>query len=109
MTPEERYSKLAKSLLKHEGVTLPKDRKGFGSSALWIGGKIFAFLSSKGELIVKLPRDRVDELVASGNGARCDLGRGAMKEWIALNEKSNWLNAARESMGYVSKRQSPLN
>jgi TfoX/Sxy family transcriptional regulator of competence genes len=103
LTPKEKYSELAKKLLKLRGVSIPKDRKGFGSSALWAGGKMFAFLSSKNELILKLPKERVDALVASGNGARCDLGRGPMKEWIALNEKSNWLDTAKESMKFVSR------
>ena len=40
---------------------------------------------SRGELVVKLPRERVDELVETGAGHRFDPGHGRlMKEWIAL-------------------------
>jgi hypothetical protein len=107
MTPKEKYSELKKRLLKLDGVNVPKDKKGFGSSALWTGGKMFAFLSSKDQLIVKLPKDRVDALVASGNGVRCDMGRGPMNEWIAINEKSNWLGTAKESLKFVSQKRTP--
>ena len=67
MTPEERYTIIVRTLTRNPIVTRPKNKKGFGSSALWTGGKMFAFLSSKGELVVKLPRERVDTLVVSGS------------------------------------------
>ena len=55
-----------------------------GSDGLKTGGKFFAMVS-KGELVVKLPRERVDELVAAGAGHRFDPGHGRlMKEWVAL-------------------------
>ena len=72
---------------------------------------MFAFLSSKGELIVKLPSEKVDALTASGNGERSHPARGRpMKEWIALNEASKlkWLDLARESMDFVSQRKKPM-
>lgn len=48
------------------------------------GGKFFAMVV-KGELVVKLPRGRVDALVASGEGRRFDPGHGRlMKEWATL-------------------------
>jgi hypothetical protein len=47
-------------------------------------GKFFAFVRN-GELVVKLPRERVDELVASGEGGHFDRGQGKpMKEWATL-------------------------
>ena len=99
-----RYNEIARILVKHRGVSFPKDRKGFGSSALWVSGKMFAFLSSKDELVVKLPEDRVNALVKSGCGARCDPSHGRpMKQWLAINEKSDslWLTLAKESMEFV--------
>ena len=38
-------------------------RRGFGSGALKVNGKIFAMMSSKGKFVVKLPKKRVDDLV----------------------------------------------
>ncbi len=46
MTPEERYAIIARTLTRNLIVTRPKNNKGCGSSALWTGGKMFAFLSS---------------------------------------------------------------
>jgi TfoX/Sxy family transcriptional regulator of competence genes len=55
-----------------------------GSEGLKTGGKFFAMVS-RGELVVKLPRERVDELVEAGAGHRFDPGHGRlMKEWVAL-------------------------
>lgn len=49
---------------------------GFGrSEGLRVSGRIFAMLV-KGELVVKLPKGRVDELTASGVGHRSDPGHG---------------------------------
>jgi hypothetical protein len=56
----------------------------FGSTGLKVHGKTFAMLV-KGRLVVKLPSDRVDELLAAGAGDRFDPGHGRlMREWIAL-------------------------
>ena len=56
----------------------------FASDGLKTGGKFFAIVS-KGDLVVKLPAARVDELVAEGSGRRFDPGHGRqMKEWVSL-------------------------
>lgn len=83
-----------------------EDGKGFGAGALKVNGKIFAMMSSKGEFVVKLPKDRVDGLIASGEGKRFDPGQGKlMKEWIVVPAGSAaWIELAREACGFV-KRQ----
>jgi len=40
-------------------------KKGFGSSAHQVNGKIFAMISSRGSFVVKLPKHRVESLEAS--------------------------------------------
>lgn len=87
-------------------VTVPSaDGKGaFGASALKVDGRIFAMLSN-GELVVKLPRERVDGLVTSGAGQPFDTGRGrVMKEWvaIALGDSQSWSSLAEEARNYVA-------
>jgi hypothetical protein len=78
--------------------------KGFGSGALKVNGKIFAMMSSMGKFVVKLPKRRVEELVAAGHGERFDPGHGRlMKEWavVALGPE-HWAGLAKEARHFVS-------
>jgi hypothetical protein len=105
--PKQRYAKLVETITKHSAVKVGSAGRGFGSSALKINNKIFAMLSSKGDFVVKLPRIRVDSLVASESGERFDPGRGRlMKEWLAVEPTSDedWLALAEEAMHYVASR-----
>ncbi|MFX0077570.1 MAG: hypothetical protein ACFE96_19160 [Candidatus Hermodarchaeota archaeon] len=46
--------------------------------------KMFAMLS-KGNYVLKLPKDRVNELIKSGQGLPYDPGNGKiMKEWVII-------------------------
>lgn len=82
LAPEERFATIVGEFLSNVDVTPPSDGNGFGSSGLKFNNNIFAMLV-RGRLVVKLPRARVDELVASGDGEpfnpRHD-GRRFMKE-----------------------------
>ena len=103
ITPEERYVALVEEFLGEQDVE--QSGKGFGSDALKVRGKIFAMLS-QGRLVVKLPRQRVDALVASGDGERFDPRHDwrLMKEWLALAPSSQveWLSLAREARAFVA-------
>lgn len=58
----------------------------FSSTGLKTHGKTFAMLV-KGRLVVKLPRDRVEELLVAGAGDRFHPGhRRLMREWVSLAE-----------------------
>jgi len=106
MTVEERYAVLVESFLGRPDVV--QDGRGFGTSALKVGGKIFAMLSTRGEFVVKLSAGRVDALVASGDGERFDPGRGRqMKEWLALRPASSldWATLAGEALMFVAGRR----
>jgi hypothetical protein len=102
MTAEDRYAELVRAFLGQPGVS--QQGRGFGSSALRIGGSIFAMLSSRGAFVVKLPRRRVDELVAAGDGDRFDPGHGRlMKEWLEVRPGSSleWASLASEAKAFV--------
>lgn len=105
ITPEERYARLVETFLDTGQVTLGSPGKqGFGSSALWTSDRIFAMLV-RGRLVVKLPRQRVDALVAAGAGEQFEPGRGRrMKEWLSVAPASEglWLPLAREAMTFVA-------
>ena len=65
----------------------------------------------RGALVVKLPKQRVDELVRAGEGTSFDANKGKpMKEWLRLDPRSqlSWASLAREALDYVTpKQQSP--
>lgn len=71
----------------------------FGSDGLKFDGKVFA-MEVKGRLVVKLPAERVGELVAAG-AERFDPGHGRlMRQWASVGEAGNadWLALAREAL-----------
>jgi hypothetical protein len=103
MTPETRFEALVDELVGVAGVTPPGGGGGFGSHALRFHNKIFAMLV-RGRLVVKLPKARVDTLVAAGEGTRFDANKGTpMKEWLALDPASAlaWEPLAREALDFV--------
>jgi hypothetical protein len=107
MSPDEQFSKIVTSLKGLPKVSVGASRRGFGSSALCISKKIFAMISSSGRLVVKLPKQRVGELVAVGAGSRFEPSRGrVMNEWLAVDPDwgGDWLSLAREAMKFAGKK-----
>lgn len=106
MTPEQRYDQLAAKLSSTRGVTRITEGKGFGSSGqLKFDGRIFVMLV-RGELVLKLPRSRVDQLVEAGEGRRFDAGKGKpMREWLVLSptSKKQWLALAQAAVNFVKE------
>jgi len=109
LSAEDQFATIVEVLVNYPEVTVgTAGKKGFGSSALQVGGKIFAMINSKGNFVVKLPRQRVEALVASGAGERFDPGHGrVMKEWLALEPttQEQWLSLAREAMDFVASKR----
>jgi hypothetical protein len=100
---ERLFEDLAARLLTDPSVSRGT---GFGSSpGLRVDRKIFAMLGSDGELVVKLPREHVDELVASGTGARFDPRRDGrlMKEWVTVpaRHRDEWEQLVAEALRFV--------
>jgi hypothetical protein len=99
------WNRIEESELEVAGVTTGT---GFGRSAgLRIRGKIFAIYND-GELILKLPRDRVGELTASGKGRPWGPGTGRiMKEWVAVSAAASghWQALAAEARTFVGSGQ----
>jgi hypothetical protein len=60
LTPQERYEDLVDELSGEQGVAPPRGGSGFGRGALRYRRKIFAMFV-RGQLVLKLPRPRVDE------------------------------------------------
>jgi TfoX/Sxy family transcriptional regulator of competence genes len=100
-TPEQLWEPLAKAQLMRRGVT---SGTGFGANeGLRVSGKIFAMLV-QGELVVKLPKGRVDELVDLGTARRFDAGKGRpMKEWasVPVSASRRWKGLVEEARTFV--------
>ncbi len=125
LTPDERYAALVDALLGSTDVTLGAAGKtgfgaagktgfgaagktGFGAAALRVHGKIFAMLVTD-TLVVKLPRQRVDALIAAGEGERFAPRHDGrlMKEWVVVSPTSegDWLPLAREALAFVAAQR----
>lgn len=71
--------------------------------ALRVKSKSFAF-ATRGVLVLKLPRERIDALELGGHGQRMVMGKRAMKEWIAIpaSDRDLCLALAHEACAFVS-------
>src|SRR2546421_197363 len=75
---EEAFEKVTRAFARDADVSFGRL---FASDGLKVNNKIFAMLV-RGSLVVKLPKARVDALVAARQGDRFDPGHGRlMKEW----------------------------
>jgi hypothetical protein len=101
-TLEERYEALKRLLLENPAVSAPTNR-GFGSSGLKVGGRFFLLLSG-GHLMVKLPPERVEELVREGRGDHWSPRRNGrfMAEWLLVRspDVEEWRGLAREAVAF---------
>jgi hypothetical protein len=109
LSADEQFATLVERLLSRSQATYGNDeskgaRRSFGSTSLKTNGKIFAMLV-KERLVVKLPEERVNALIAEDRGERFDNGR-PQREWLVFgsDEYEDWLAVAIESEAFVSGR-----
>jgi hypothetical protein len=107
VTPEEVWAGIAEAELARAGVTAGT---GFGKSeGLRISSKIYAMFIQE-ELVVKLPKVRVDELVATRGARNFDPGHGRlMKEWAVSPTAAaqDWPGLVSEARTYVGPAGGP--
>ncbi len=99
----ERYDDLIDALVGEPGVTPPNRKSGFGRSAIRYEGKIIAMFV-RGRLVLKLPEQRVSELVAAGHGVPFDANKGVpYREWFSLepDDDQDWLVLATEALQFA--------
>jgi hypothetical protein len=104
MGADELFTSVAETLDGGDGITRARM---FGAPGLKVRGKVFACLV-RGQLVVKLPRTRVDALVAAGDAERFEPGMGRrMKEWAAVPPRGDgaWLDLAAEARDFVAAGQ----
>jgi len=95
----ERLADVGSDLLERPDVAMTRM---FGSEALSVRGKMFAFASNAGDLVVKLSEERVDELGLDNMVMR---GR-PMREWAVVPYDSGaqrWREIMGEALGFVNE------
>lgn len=105
MDADQCFANLVEEYAGGAGVTLPGESGtgGFGSHALKINGSIFAMLV-RGHLVVKLPPQRVEALVASGIGEPFEANKGKpMTEWVTVadTDPEIWRQLSQEAVAFV--------
>jgi hypothetical protein len=94
------FDEIANELLAEPGVD---EGTGFGKQpGLRVNGKIFAMLID-GALVLKLPAERCDELIAAGGASRFTVGKREMREWVAVEpgDTHDWHALAREALVFL--------
>lgn len=100
---QRRFGEIVQALADEPGVRL-QDTKGFGHGGLTVAGKLFA-TPRGGSLLLKLPAGHVAALIAAGEAAPFDAGKGKpMREWALALPSAAWLNLAREALAFVGGR-----
>jgi hypothetical protein len=101
MAPADPFARLAGSLRRDPRVG---EMEMFGAQGFKVSGKVFAIFW-KGDLVLKLPADRAQALVASKAARPWAPGHGRkMKEWIAFSPHTSrrWLTLAEEARDFVA-------
>jgi hypothetical protein len=98
---EELFWELAEALYTNPAVTRSTM---MGFPCLRINGGFFACVErSTGNLIVKLPADRVNELVATGAGIPFAPDGKVFREWVAfpIPDEGEWAALLAEAQAFV--------
>ena len=105
-TGGERFAELVEEMVGEAGVTPPGEGRGFGSDTLRVANKTFAMVVDD-QLVLKLPKARVDDLVDLGLGERLVMRDRAMKEWVVLGAGADdrWSSLAHEALAFVDPQR----
>lgn len=103
----------AGTLLMHEAATVfPADLgvtsgRMFNGTGLRTAGGFFAFVSSVGRLVVKLPEDDAHAMIDAGDAAPVVMGKRTMREWVSLaqprdGDLSGWRAALQAAHAFAT-------
>jgi hypothetical protein len=102
MDPEDRFWDLAEPLLLTRAGVTRSTMMGF--PCLRINGGFFASLDRKhGQLVVKLPAERVTELVTTGAALPFAPAGRTFREWAAISpsDSETWPGLLEEALAFV--------
>jgi hypothetical protein len=95
--------RLAEPYLERDGVTWGRM---FSSTGLGVRGKIFAVVNHAGNLMVKVPEARADELDGSGAATRMVMRGREMREWVEMppeRGEAAWNELLAEAYAYLDE------
>lgn len=101
--PTKLFWQIAASMYSDSSV---KEGTMMGFKCLRVDGAFFATLDHKNDaLIVKLPKDRVAQLVDSGEGCPFAPNGRVFKEWVTILQanKKRWTELLDEAKRFVSE------
>jgi len=78
----------------------------FSTTGLSVRGKIFAVENHAGNLMVKVPASRADELEDSGDATRMVMRGRAMREWVEMppeRGEAAWTALLAEAYAYLDE------
>jgi hypothetical protein len=68
-----------------EGITGVQITSKMNSTNFTSKSKVFAFTKGKGEVVIKLPPDKVLKLLVSKKASSLVMGKRTMKEWVVFS------------------------
>lgn len=103
MDAEELFWELAAELQSEDARVV--EGTVMNSRCLRVGAEFLAFAAHKGSgMVVKLPAQRVDELIAAGIGAPFAPAGRVFKKWVSLPkpDRRRWRALLREGVAFVA-------
>ena len=80
----------------------------FGFACIRADGEFVAMPGkSFGGMVVKLPEDDVDELIASGAGRSVAPGGRTFREWVGVDDEARWRDLIEGSIAFARTRDDP--
>ena len=100
--PTDFFHEISAATLEHPGVATGTM---MGFPCLRVSGAFFASCDHRsGDLIVKLPRHRVDQLVAAGVGKPFAPAGRTFREWVLIDDRdeARWVALIEEAREFVA-------
>jgi hypothetical protein len=109
MNVQERFDDIVSAFVGRPGVTPPAagGPRRFGSDALRVDGSVFCMVSSGDRFVVKLPAERVRELIAASVGGPFQAGKKSpMRQWLVVTDEAPgvWESLAEEAYVFTASR-----
>ncbi|WP_292900441.1 TfoX/Sxy family protein [Microbacterium sp.] len=75
----------------------------FGTEGLRVRGKVFAFVTHNGSLVVKLPEERIGELIDDGVAGPMIMRGRPLREWaeVPISSSATWEPLVDEARAFV--------